>query len=317
MSPSTLLCTVVARTDLADNVVGLTLAAQHGEPLAGWTAGAHVDLLLPEQQVRQYSLCGDPEDRLHYQVAVLREPAGRGGSRWIHDHLQVGDTLPVGTPRNHFALVPAPRYLFVAGGIGITPILPMIAAAERAGAQWQLHYGGRSRASMAFTETLARHGDRVRLWPQDHTGLIDLPAILRSPDADTAIYCCGPEPLLQAIKDTCNRQGWPVGALHVEHFAAQQPTGAAQDQAFEIELQRSGQTLTVPADRSILQVLMDAGIHVDQSCSAGVCGTCETRVLAGEPDHRDSVLSDSDRQTCNTMMVCVSRARSARLVLDL
>jgi ferredoxin-NADP reductase len=301
---------------VAEGVVLLTLRDPQDRPLPEWEPGAHLDLLLPAGLVRQYSLCGDPADRHRMQVAVLREPAGRGGSSHVHDVLAVGDPVRARGPRNHFPLVRAERYLFIAGGIGITPILPMLAAVDARGADWRLVYGGRTRASMAFRETLRQaYGERVDLRPQDEYGLLDLPALLGRPQRDTAVYSCGPEPLLAAVEAGCRT--WPGDALHVERFAPKENVTDRPDNAFEVELARSGRTLRIAADMSILEAVEDAGVSVMTSCEEGICGTCETAVLSGRIDHRDSVLNDRDRAAGDTMMICVSRARDDRLVLDL
>jgi ferredoxin-NADP reductase len=301
---------------LADGVVQLTLRDPAGADLPAWEPGAHVDLVLTDDLTRQYSLCGDPAERSVLQVAVLREQEGRGGSAHVHDVLAEGDVVRVRGPRNHFALVDAPRYLFLAGGIGITPILPMIAAAEAAGADWRLVYGGRTRASMAFRDRLEElHPDRVDVRPQDETGLLDLAALLGEPAEGTAVYCCGPEPLLAAVEERC--AGWPAGALHLERFAPKAGADDGPREAFEVELAQTGTTLTVPADRSILDVVEAAGVGVLSSCQEGTCGTCETGVLEGVPDHRDSVLTAEEQAANDAMMICVSRSCSARLVLDL
>jgi ferredoxin-NADP reductase len=219
-------------------------------------------------------------------------------------------------PRNHFALAPAPRYLFIAGGIGITPILPMIEQAEQAGAQWRLLYGGRRRSSMAFVDELCVHGDRVEVVPEGEHGRLDLDTALDTPRDGTLVYCCGPEALLAAVEERCTRG--PAGSLHVERFAAKpHDSDAAPASSFEVVLERSGLTLTVPPDRSILEICEEAGLDMPSSCHEGICGTCETAVLDGIPDHRDSVLSDEEREVGELMMLCVSRCRSARLVLDL
>jgi ferredoxin-NADP reductase len=294
---------------VADGVVTLTLRAPGGEPLPPWEPGAHIDLRLPGEVVRQYSLCGSPEDTSAYQVAVLRETDGRGGSAYVHDSLLVGDRVRVDGPRNHFPLVDAERYLFLAGGIGITPILPMLDRVAAAGREWQLVYGGRTRASMAFTEDLTRHGDRVSLRPQDEHGLLDLPTLLATARPGTAVYCCGPEPLLAAV------EALGPADLRVERFTPQADNGPRT--AFEVELAGSGRVLPVPADRSILEVVEEAGVQVLSSCREGTCGTCETGVLGGTPDHRDSVLTADERLENEVMMLCVSRACSPRLVLDL
>ena len=306
---------VEARPTVAAGVVALTLRSPDGAPLPAWQPGAHVDLLLDGGPTRQYSLCGDPADRTAYRLGVLRDPAGRGGSLHVHDVLREGDLVRVRGPRNHFPLAPAQEYLFLAGGIGITPLLTMVRAAEAAGTPWRLVYGGRQRASMAFLPELTAYGDRVQVCPQDEVGLLDLDGLLGTPLAGTHVYCCGPEVLLAAVERHC--AGWPAGSLHVERFAPRPLDEDAVFEAFEVELARSGRMLTVPADRSVLSVVEQAGVPVLSSCSEGTCGTCETRVLAGVPDHRDAVLSPADRAAGDCLMICVSRSRSPRLVLDL
>lgn len=304
---------VLARKEtVADGVVTLTLRRMDGGPVPAWEPGAHVDVELGPGLTRQYSLCGDPADRSSLQIAVLREPGGRGGSRAVHDDLAEGDVVTVGEPRNNFPLVPAARYLFIAGGIGITPLLPMIAAVRSRGAAWRLVYGGRTRASMAFLSELGASG-QVTVCPQDETGLLDLDSLLGEPRPGTAVYCCGPEPLLAAVEDRCAT--WPSGSLHVERFKAIEDTGPRT--TFEVRLALSGTTFVVPPDRSILETLEQAGLQILSSCREGTCGTCETAVLDGEPDHHDSLLTEEERAACDTMMICVSRARSPRLVLEL
>ncbi|QUC58633.1 oxidoreductase [Streptomyces sp. A2-16] len=318
LPPTTL--TVAGRTLVADGVVCLTLRRPDGGPLPSWTPGAHIDVLLDGDAhglIRQYSLCGHPADRGAWQIAVLREPQGRGGSAHVHDQLHEGADVRVRGPRNNFPLRPADRHLFIAGGVGITPILPMVEAAEAAGADWRLLYGGRTRTSMAFLDRLAPHGDRVLVRPQDEYGLLDLAAHLGTPKESTLVHACGPEPLLRAVQEQC--AGWPPGTLGVERFAPV-PTAAAGTAAatsFELELARSGLTLTVPPDRSVLETVEEAGVDVDFSCREGTCGTCETDVLEGRPDHRDSLLTEDERAAGDTMLICVSRSCGPRLVLDL
>jgi ferredoxin-NADP reductase len=307
---------VDVRTTGAEGVVVLDLCDPAGEDLPGWAPGAHVDLRLPDGLTRQYSLCGDPVDRSRWRIAVLREPESRGGSAHVHDALVEGAVVQVRGPRNHFPLVPAPRYLFVAGGIGITPILPMIDAADAAGAEWELHYGGRSRRSMAFLQSLEEAtGQRVILHPQDEVGLIDLESLLGTPRPGTLVYCCGPEPLLVAVEQRC--AAWPEGSLHVERFAPKDVGEPVLTGAFEVELALSGLSLTVPPEKSVLQVVEEAGIDVLSSCTEGTCGTCETTVLSGEVDHRDSLLTPAEQAVNDTMFICVSRAACPRLVLEL
>jgi ferredoxin-NADP reductase len=305
---------VEAAEAVSEDVVALTLADPGGASLPPWTPGAHVDLLLTPDLVRQYSLCGPPSDDRRIRVAVLREPAGRGGSAYVHDRLTAGSRVRVRGPRNHFPLVGSPRYVFVAGGIGIAPLLPMLAEATAAGAGWRLVYLGRSRRTMAFLGELAAYGDRVTVVPKDETGRGDLATALGAPDAGTLVYCCGPERLL-AEAEQC-AAGWPAGALHLERFAARPGEGVADNQAFELVLARTGLTIQVPADRSVFDAVQDAGVSVPGSCHEGICGTCEQVVLDGEADHRDSVLSAAEQASNETMMICVSRSRSSRLTLD-
>ncbi|EEP70376.1 phthalate 4,5-dioxygenase reductase subunit [Micromonospora sp. ATCC 39149] len=305
---------VAGRDQVAAEAVAISLCRPGGGDLPEWTPGAHVDLELGPGLVRQYSLCGDPADRSALRIAVQREPGGRGGSRLVHERLTVGATVRVRGPRNNFRLVAARRYLFVAGGIGITPIVPMVAAADAEGADWRLVYGGRSRATMAFAATLRkRYGDRVSLHPQDETGLLDLAGLLGGPGVGL-VYCCGPEPLVKAVEEHC--RGWPPGCLHVERFTPPAGTGG-QEAAFEVELALSGRTVTVPPGTSILEAVEQAGVQVLSSCREGTCGTCETPVLAGVPEHRDALLTEQERAAGDAMMICVSRARTPRLVLKL
>lgn len=305
----------------AQDVISLRLRDAKGVELPPWSPGAHLDLQLPSGRSRQYSLCGDPADRGAYRVAVLRENDGRGGSVEMHDLALVGRTLKVRLPKNHFPLTPSPHYLFIAGGIGITPILAMIASLPP-DASWTLHYAGRSRTTMAFVdEAVAIGGDRVHLYPADETGRLDLEAVLGGLGASTAVYCCGPGRLMKSV-DSIVRSSAPQVQLFTERFApADPPAGTAEvaleDSRFEVELSRSNRVLTVPPDRSVLAVVRDVLPDVPFSCEEGYCGSCETRVLLGAPEHRDDVLSDEERAEGETMMICVSRSKSPRLVLDL
>ncbi|WP_029537692.1 PDR/VanB family oxidoreductase [Rhodococcus erythropolis] len=307
---------VTAKEVVSECVVALTLRHPDNDRLPDWAPGAHIDLVLPSGDTRQYSLCGDRWDAYSYRIGVLREPNGRGGSAFIHDSLAVGDMVRVGGPRNNFPLVPAPKYLFIAGGIGITPMIPMIAQAELMGIDWQLLYGGRTRSSMAFLGELARYGDRVTVAPQDECGLLELSTWLTAASAAaTKVYVCGPEPLLNAAEMCC--ADWQVGMLRTERFVPKTQGTPVRDEPFDVELARSGLIMTVTPDISVLDAVQRAGVNVLSSCGEGTCGTCETAVLSGAPDHRDSILDDDERSAGECMLICVSRSCSDRLVLDL
>lgn len=309
---------VGGREDLAKDVVGLTFTHPDGGLLPEWAPGAHVDLVLEGGIVRQYSLCSAPSDRRHYKIAVLREPESRGGSVFVHDRLSVGDRVRIVGPRNNFALHPAPSYLFIAGGIGITPILPMLSRAEAEGATWRLVYGGRHRESMAFAEHLTeRYGERVELRPADETGLLDLETLVDSVQAGGLIYCCGPESLLSALEQRCDGRLPQGSRLHVERFVARTTERDQPDSTIEVTLSRSGMKLTVPPESSILEKVEEAGVPVTTSCEQGICGSCETTVLSGTPDHRDDVLDEEEKAENTSMMICVSRALTKELELDL
>jgi ferredoxin-NADP reductase len=299
----------------AEGVLSVELVSPTREHLPVWEPGAHLDVVVGAVS-RQYSLCGDPADRTRYRLGVLREPASRGGSAYVHSTLRPGDLLEVTGPRNHFRLEPSPAYVFVAGGIGITPVLPMLARADAEGAEWSLLYGGRSLASMAFTAQLAGYGERVTLHPQDRQGLLDLDGLLGDPRPDTLVYCCGPEALLAAVEQ--RMAGWPADSLRVERFAAPVvERDPADEHSVEVVLAGSGRSLMVGPETSILQALLDDGVDVLHDCQDGICGACETKVIEGEVDHRDYVLSDRERAANDCMMVCVSRACGKRLVLGL
>ena len=307
------------RVTPADGVILLDLAHPENENLPRWEPGAHIDLILEDGLTRQYSLCGDPQDSSIWRVGVLLDPNSRGGSRYVHENLSEGATVRVRGPRNHFPLVDAPHYRFIAGGIGITPIFAMLEAVQRAGGDWTLLYGGRTSASMAFAEELAtRYPERVTVWPQDERGLLDLESLFKNPEDNTLVYCCGPEVLLSAVEQ--HSAHWPAGILHIERFAAKAPTAeqaAAALEQFEVVCQRSGRSFEITSDQSILEVLEEEGIPILGSCYEGVCGTCEARVLEGIPDQRDSVLTDAEKAAGEVMLICVSRSCTERLVLDL
>ncbi len=309
---------IAARTPLADGVVAFDLVAPNGRDLPAWTPGSHIDVRVAPDTERQYSLCGDPEDRSRWRVAVLREDAGRGGSVTAHEHLAVGDRVRVRGPRNHFGFEPDPAHppVFVAAGIGITPIRPMVEAAARAGLDWHLHYAGRSRRTMAFAAELAAlDPDRVSLYAADEGSRLDLPSVVAELPDTAALYACGPLRLMEELDALT--QGWPDGRVHSEHFVAREFGEPVWTEPFDVELALRGETVTVPPERSILDVLDDAGVLIASSCRRGTCGSCETPVIEGEVEHRDSVLTPAEQADSLTMMVCVSRAAGPRLVLDL
>ncbi|MFE6911637.1 PDR/VanB family oxidoreductase [Streptomyces erythrochromogenes] len=296
---------IVSRTQPAQDVLELLLESPE---LPAWTPGAHVDVTLPSGLVRQYSLCGDPADEGRYRIAIRRVEDGRGGSREAHAQLVEGAELELRPPRNRFELLPAPSYAFVAGGIGITPILPMLRAATDAGADWTLLYGGRSLDSMPFLDDLAVYGDRVTVHPEDEVGLPDL-APLAGTAPGTLVYCCGPEPLMQAVTAAVR----DPAAVHLERFAPATAPGPAR--AFTVELRRSGRVVEVGPQESTLAAVRRELPDTPYSCEQGFCGTCQHRVLAGEVDHRDDLLTDQERG--ESMLLCVSRAKGDRLALDL
>jgi ferredoxin-NADP reductase len=297
----------------ADGVISIELTDPDGGLLPAWEPGAHVDLLLGDV-IRQYSLCGDPGDRTSYHVAVLREAVSRGGSAYVHERLHPGELIEVGGPRNHFRLDDHDDYVFIAGGIGITPIRPMIGEVRRRGRPFRLFYGGRSRSSMAYVDELARAGPGVSIVAEDEHGMLDLPAILPKASPGSGTYVCGPAGLLEAVEVRC--AAWPAGALHTERFKARDRSDTV-DRPFVAECARSGVEVPVPAGVTLIDALEAVGIRLPNACRDGVCGSCETRVLAGGIEHRDSVLSAAERQRQDRMMTCVSRAAGERVVLDL
>lgn len=311
--------TVESVEPVAAGVVSLVLRRADGESFPRWSPGSHIDVHLGTDLTRQYSLCSSPEDPYRVRIAVLRVPDSRGGSDHVHRELHVGDSLEISAPRNNFPLVDSRKYLFLAGGIGITPIIPMIEDAEAAGREWRLYYGGRSRETMAFGQYLQRQygTDRVHLIAEDLEGRVDLDEILGLPRAHTLVYACGPAGMLHAVEDLC--MGWPPGTLHTERFVAQSLGTGGTSQPFEVELARSGGSVTVTPEETIIDAVEAAGARVLSSCKAGLCGTCETRVIQGKPEHRDSVLTQQDKDSGDVMLVCVSRAAAGcpRLVLDL
>ncbi|MEU1549865.1 PDR/VanB family oxidoreductase [Nocardia sp. NPDC005745] len=318
---------VVDSTELvADEVLAIDLVSPTGQSLPAWFPGAHVDVHLPSGLIRSYSLCGDVTNRSGYRVAVLHVHDGRGGSAEVH-HLYGGGSRPaehhrylrISLPRNNFELVDAEQYLFIAGGIGITPLLPMLEQVSAQGRRWRLVYGGRSMDSMAFRAVIERlQGGQVEFVPQDTRGLIDVAALFDTTPESAQIYVCGPPGLLDATEGAARRTG-ASARLHLERFAASADSSrpTTPNTEFEVELRRSGTTIHVGAEETILQKVLEIHPGHPWSCEEGICGSCESTVLEGEVDHRDEILTEEEMAADDTMFICVSRCRGNRLVLDL
>jgi ferredoxin-NADP reductase len=312
---------VVRRRDVecADgSVVSLVLDQLDGSPLPRWWPGAHLDLHLPSGLMRTYSLCGDHRDAGHYRIAVRRLTDGGGGSIEVHERLQVGDVVDVRGPRNAFPFAPpgagssATRVRFIAGGIGITPILAMITAAQARGIDWSLVYAGRSAESMPFLDEVAGYDDRVVVLTEERDGLPDATALLTGVEAGEAVYCCGPPPMVDLVRDAVRELA--ETELHIERFSA---AAVVDGEPFEVALARTGEVVNVAADMSLLDAVRSGRPQIAYSCRQGFCGTCQARVIAGEPEHRDTVLTEEQR-AAGQMLICVSRAAAgSRLVLDL
>jgi len=306
--------------DEAEGIKSFRLKLESGDWLPGTTPGSHVSLWLGGGLVRQYSICNAADTPDHYRIAVKLEECSRGGSQAMHA-LRIGDVLEVSSPRNNFQLIKgAGHYLLFAGGIGITPLLPMVHELERGGEGYHLHYFARSPQHTAFLTELSApnlvgkvffHHD---VQPEALESL--LPELMRSADKDVHLYICGPRPFMDAV-ERAGRLALPSDAIHREYFAPDPAAAESPRESFEVELARSGKTLPVPSDASILDVLTCSGIKIEHSCQEGLCGTCLTRVLEGEPDHRDSFLTDEERKGTDKMLVCVSRSKSPKLVLEL
>ena len=296
-----------------DGVLALEFSAVDGSDLPLFEPGAHVDLHLGDGLLRQYSLCGDPAEHKSYRIGV-REIDGGRVSRHIHRNLRPGALMQMSQPRNNFEFVASRNYLFIAGGIGITPLLPMMRAASDAGASWKLLFCARNVEQAPFLEEAKAHGGDVSVHASQAGTRLDVTQCLAQVKSDTVVYCCGPESLMTAVEGASAH--WPEGAVRFEWFAPRARPEGEVSGGFRVVCARSGLSLDVLPEQSILQVLTDAGIEVARSCEQGICGTCEVRLLEGEADHRDSILSATERASNEIMMTCVSRAKSASLVLD-
>lgn len=314
--PERLSLRLVAITYAAEGTLLFEFRAPDGSPLAPFTAGAHLDIHLPGGIVRQYSLVNREGERDRYVVAVKRDRKSRGGSVFMHEQLRVGAVYPIAGPRNNFPLVEgALHVVLIAGGIGVTPIWCMVQRLVELGASFELHYACRNRAETAFAAELAALGDRVHFHFDEECGgaVLDVAAIVAQAPADAHLYCCGPTPMLDAFEAATRTR--PRERVHVEYFTAKE--APATQGGFVVELARSGRSFEIPPGKTILQVLMEAGVDVVYSCEQGICTTCETRVISGIPDHRDMVLTEDERAAGEVMMICVSGALSDKLVLDL
>lgn len=298
----------------SDDVISVVIQRANHELLPTWKPGAHIDVVLPGDRVRQYSLCGPQADDGTYRIAVLREEAGSGGSEYIHENLRVGDSVTIRQPRNNFDLASAVEYRFVAGGIGVTALLSMVHAAERTETPWSLVYLGKVRERMAFlNELTALAPDKVQVIESSRVGRPSINEVTGPYREGTQLYACGPSGLLQAIK----RSAWPEESMHFEQFEPDYVAMNAPAQEFRLRLKSDGRALTVPADSSALDALEEAGVVWPFSCREGTCGTCEAHVIAGRVDHRDAILTPAERRASETMMVCVSRAEAGEVTLDI
>lgn len=314
-----LIVQIKRRTDEADSIISLDLVDPGGADLPHFTAGAHIEVQIEPGLTRHYSLCNDPHERDRYMLAVSREPSSRGGSVRVHERFHEGVRISIGPPRNQFPLNESARHsVLVAGGIGITPLLAMAWRLHTLGASFDLHYCVRSRARAAFIELLQQSpfADRVTLYCDDagDSTRLDMQAMLQKPRVDTHVYVCGPGGFMNALIDTARRCGWDEANIHSEFFAAPVCTSG---NGFVVRADRSGLDVTVPADKTVAQALLDAGIDVPLSCEQGVCGTCLTRVLEGVPEHRDVFLTPQERAANDRMLLCCSRASSPILRLDI
>lgn len=314
---------VVQMTWEADDVLSLRLARIDSEkPLPAWEPGAHIDVYVPDGTTRQYSLCGDPRDLSSWQIAVLREPDGRGGSTFIHDQLRVGDRLLVTRPKNNFVLEDAPYHALIAGGVGITPMMAMAEHLARAGRPFHLTYGGRTAGSMAFRSRLAALGDHVTFLAEDADGRPDLDAVVKELPDGGLVYVCGPVGLLRAVQAAAeSAHGIDADVVRFELFsrAGVEPveTASLDEDHYELVLTESGHTLRLRPETNILETVLALGIEVENDCRDGICGSCLTRVRSGTVDHRDLVLTKKERAAMDRMLICVSKPTCPRLELDL
>lgn len=307
----------------ADGVLSLHLARiESDDPLPAWEPGAHIDVYVPDGSTRQYSLCGDPGDLSSWQIAVLHEPDGRGGSVFVHNQLRVGDRLLVTRPKNNFALEEAPYHALIAGGVGITPMMAMAERLAREGRPFHLTYGGRTAGSMAFRRRLAALGDRVTFVAEDQDGRPDIEALVKDVPEGGLVYVCGPVGLLRAVQSAAEAvHGVDQDVVRFELFsrAGMEPTETAAlgADSYELVLAESGHTLRLDPEANILEVVLALGVEVENDCRDGICGSCITPIRSGTVDHRDLVLTKKEQAAMDQMLICVSRPTCPRLELDL
>ncbi|MCC7411531.1 MAG: oxidoreductase [Gammaproteobacteria bacterium] len=320
MSNERLIVVVANKSIEAQDIASFELVSGDGGELPEFTAGAHIDVHLGDGLIRQYSLCNDPRERHRYRLGVLREAQSRGGSVAMHERVNAGDRISISTPRNTFHLDErASHSILLAGGIGVTPMIAMAYRLAALGASFELHYCTRSRARTAFHDLLtsAPFADRVQLHfddgPKDQ--LLDAPALLRSPGAGTSLYVCGPKGMMDYVLGQVG--GWPEGRVHREYFSADPQAGHDHDGSFRVRIASTGAEYEIPANKTIVDALAGHGVDIPVSCEQGICGTCLTGVLEGQPDHRDAFLSDDEHAANTQMTPCCSRAKSALIVLDL
>jgi len=311
---------VTARSQEAEDIASFELASIDGGILPSFPAGSHIDVEVCPGLVRQYSLCNDPAESHRYLIAVLRDPASRGGSIAMHDEIQVGQVVRISEPKNHFPLVPAASYLLFAGGIGVTPILCMAERLQRTGADFSMHYCTRSPERTAFMERIRLSGFAGRVHYHFDSGdaaqKLDLRQVLKGASPGTHVYVCGPAGFIAFVTTSARAAGWPADAIHQEYFGAA-PQDAGAGDAFDVRIASTGKTYAVSAGQSVANALAAQGIDIPVSCEQGVCGTCITRVLEGVPDHRDMYFTDEEKARNDQFTPCCSRANSTLLVLDL
>lgn len=312
---------VASKKAVTDDICVFELASVDGAPLPPFSAGAHIDVNLPDGMIRQYSLCNHSDEQHRYQIGVLRDPVSRGGSKAMHQQVNEGDRLQISEPRNHFPLAhDAKHSILFAGGIGITPILCMAERLAHTGASFELHYCTRTPAKAAFVEHIkaSSFADNVHFHFDDGEAIqkLDVKSLLDTPQPNTHVYVCGPSGFMAHVLDIAEDHQWPVAQLHREYFAAG-AVDASNDGGFEVEINSTGQVVEIPADKSVIEVLDSLNIEIPFSCESGICGTCLTGVLEGEPDHRDFFLTEVEQAQNNQFTPCCSRSKSARLVLDI